>query len=239
MTKKSQPLTSVLRELNKVGELKHERVEAQPLDPRMAMLKAWQARRLARTYADLLAMPRYRMACQFFLEDLYAPRDFSQRDRDVTEMYAFMQRFVPAGLLRPLTETIALYDLTRALDARLLEVLVGQVGIGDTLSEAQYAQGYRLCDNYAERVEQIEQIAEIGSLLDVIVGLPLTGAALQLAKVPARRAGWTELTDFMERGFRAFKQMHGARFFLDTIRKRERLILDRIYAEEPEPFNLG
>jgi hypothetical protein len=154
-------------------------------------------------------------------------------------MYAFMQRFVPEGLLRPLTETIHLYELTQALDVRLRDMLFDEMGVTGSLTEAQYAEAYRRCDNFVERVRQIDKIVEIGELLDLIVALPLTGTALQMAKVPANRAGWTELTGFMERGYRAFKHMRGAHDFLDTIRQRERLILDRIYAEMPQPFAIA
>jgi hypothetical protein len=231
-------LFSVIGQLDEIRNLQREKLDAQPLEPALAVLKAWQSQRLARTYADLLATARYGLACRFFLDDIYAARDFAQRDRDINEMYAFMQRFVPAGLLKPLEETIQLYGLTQALDQRLRDVLVDELGVTDSITEAQYAEGYRRCDNYTERVRQIDKIVEIGSLLDVIIGLPLTGTALQVAKVPANRAGWTELTGFMERGYRAFKQMRGANEFLDAIRRRERTILDRIYAEEPEPFKV-
>ena len=227
---------SILRPLSDIEKLQHERQDEKPLDAHMALLKTWQSQRLARTYADLLASPRYRLACLFFLEDIYAPRDFSQRDHDVTEMYAFMQRFVPETLLRPLTKTIKLYDLTNHLDAQLLDVLVHQLGVTDQITEAQYAEAYRLCDNYPERVKQIEAIYQIGQQLGDIIRLPLTGTALRVASVPSRRAGWTELVDFMERGYRAFSHMGGAKYFLDTIRKRERRILDKIYAQEAEPF---
>jgi hypothetical protein len=40
----------------------------------------------------------------------------------------------------------------------------------------------------------------------------------------------------MERGFNAFKQMRGGRQFLETVRERERRILDRIYTCAPDPF---
>jgi hypothetical protein len=235
---KPPPIFSVLKPLTEIENLQHQRIEAKPLDPQMVMLKAWQSQRLARTYADLLASPRYRLAVLFFLEDIYAPRDFSQRDHDVTEMHAFMRRFVPESLLRPLTKTIQLYDQTNHLDDFLLDVLLHKVGVTDSLSEAQYAEAYRLCDNYVERVEQIEAIYQIGRQLEDVTRLPLTGTALRLAVVPARRAGWIELTEFMERGYRAFKHMQGARFFLDTIRQRERRILKQIYSAEPEPFNI-
>jgi hypothetical protein len=60
--------------------------------------------------------------------------------------------------------------------------------------------------------------------------------ALSIAKGPARRAGWGELTDFLETGYQAFKRLHGADSFLNTIRSRELRILDRIYARDPNPF---
>ena len=46
-------------------------------------LREWQAARLARTHADLLASPRFGQAAEFFLSDLYGPKDFSSRDEEV------------------------------------------------------------------------------------------------------------------------------------------------------------
>jgi hypothetical protein len=241
MTKKPEdkPSISSLTQLAAIDKLKHEELAEKPLDPQVALLKAWQARRMAATYADLLAMPRYKLACEFFLTDIYAARDFSQRDHDLLEMHAFMQRFVPEVALRPLTKTIELYALTQQLDDGLLKVLTTQLGVTTDLTEDQYAEAYRLCDNYVSRVKQIDMICEIGALLDDIVRRPLTGAALQVAKVPARRAGWQQLIDFMERGFIAFKKVNGAGFFLKTVRTREMLILDNIYALRPRPFDIS
>ena len=51
-------------------------------------------------------------------------------------------------------------------------------------------------------------------------------------------AGWHELQGFLERGYAAFKHMKGAEEFLNTIETRETGILDRIYAGDPDPFDL-
>jgi hypothetical protein len=202
----------------------------------MALLRRWQSSRLARTYADLLAHPRYAPACRFFLDDIYAPKDFSQRDEDMRQMYAFTRRFVPAHILRPLTITVELHALTEKLDSRLLEVLTTELGVTDNLTGEQYAEAYRRCDNYQERVQQIDWIFEIGQELNEVVKNPLTGVSLKLARGPARQAGWEELAGFLDRGYQAFKHMRGARGFLATVRKREMRLLDAIYASEPDPF---
>ena len=228
----------VLGILREVENLKHSPVPSPGLDPQLALLRSWQSQRLAQTYADLLATSRYRPACAFFMNELYAARDFSQRDHDIEQMYGFMSRVFPAAMIRPLKQTVDLHRLTQSLDSRLLEVLVNQLGLTDSLTESMYAEAYRLCDNYVERVKQIEWIYKIGLMLDEIMGQPLTGTALAIAKVPARRAGWTELTDFLDNGYKAFKHMHGAEHFVNTIRQREKQILDKIYAEDPTPFAL-
>ena len=225
----------VWRDLEK---LKHQSVASTGLDRHLALLRNWQAQRLARTYADLLARPNYRPACEFFLNDIYAARDFTQRDHDIEQMYAFMRRVFPETLIHPLKLTVEVHALTRDLDERLRKVLITDCGVQDQITEAQYAEAYRRCDNYPERIRQIELVHKIGLELDDIVRQPISGIALTLAKAPARRAGWVELTDFVEHGYHAFRTMRDTTYFLDTIRQREKRILDKIYAEEPEPFSI-
>jgi len=60
------------------------------------LLKQWQADRLARTYADLLASERYAPAAGFFLSDLYGPKDFRGRDDELARVVPVMVRVLPA-----------------------------------------------------------------------------------------------------------------------------------------------
>jgi hypothetical protein len=226
----------LLNDLRHSEELKHQPVAMVGLDPQLAMLREWQAHRLARTYADLLADPRYRPACGFFLSDIYAPRDFSQRDHDLERIHQFLSRVLPAQTIQLLTETVELNSLTNILDNRLLRVLVDRLGVTDAVTPELYAEAYRLCDNYTERVRQIDLTRSI--LMQVGEGARrrVVGAALKLAKVPAQRAGWVDLYDFLERGRQAFGQMKDVKTFVDTVARREMGILDLIYAADLPGF---
>jgi hypothetical protein len=217
-------------------EVKHRPLSGTSLDPKVAMLRAWQSRRLARTYQDLLADERHRLACEFFLDDIYGPYDFSQRDHDIEQMYAFTRRFVPDSMLRPLAVTVELHQLSETLDRHLLDVLLNPLGVVDTITPELYAEGYRLCDNYATRVYQIELIEQVCERIDGIVRNPLTGPTLSLAKRPLRSSGHVALVDFLERGYTGFKHMQGSQHFRATIRQRELSLLDRMYAGEANPF---
>ncbi len=216
----------------------HQPKPGEGLSPQMALLREWQSARLSRTHADLLASDEFGAASRFFLTDIYAPRDFTQRDHDIERMHRFMLKILPAKMLRPLTRAIELNTLTQNLDARLLDALVNELGMSDEITEAMYAEAYRICDNYDDRVRQIEMVSEIGRELSRIAHMPFIGPTVRLMHKPAYQAGWNELQDFLEHGLSAFKRMRHTEQFLDTIASRERLILDRIYARHPHPFDI-
>lgn len=214
----------------------HQKVEARELAPEIALLRKFQSQRLARTHSDLLTSPRYRLAAQFFLDDVYAPRDFSQRDADLQRFYEGVRKVLPERAVAILADVVELAALTDQLDTQLAGVLVNRLGVADAITLEQYAEAYRICDNYEPRLHQINLINRIGLGIDRLVHIPLIGISLKLAHAPAVLAGWGELQGYLERGFAAFKHMKGAEGFLNAITTRETAILDRIFANHPEPF---
>jgi hypothetical protein len=220
----------ILQEIKRSPDVQRQVVAGGSLDPRLALLRQWQSERLARTYADFLADERYRPACQFFLSEVYAPRDFSQRDHDIDHLYKLLSRLLPDSALRLLVDTIKLNNMTRALDNTLLSVLVERLGVTDSLSSQQYAQAYRMCDNYQERVDQIELVTSLIRQLDSGARLPLASLVLRAAGGPAHRAGWGEPYDLLMHGYAAFKRMPDVKPFVHAVEQRERRILDRVFA---------
>lgn len=214
----------------------HTSVDSQGLSPEVALLRTWQTGRLSHTYDDFLRSQRFRPAAIFFLSDLYAPTDFSQRNADLERFYEGLRRALPERALVVLSEGIKLHEFTEKLDIELARVLVEELGVTDAITEDLYAEGYRICNNYDDRLAQIRMIDTVGRGVDHMVRLPFVGIALRLAHTPAHLAGWQELQGFLERGFSAFKHMKGADEFLGTIQSRETRILDRIFAGDPRPF---
>jgi hypothetical protein len=204
----------------------------------LPLLRRWQAQRLARTYADLAVDKRYAPATAFFLSDLYGARDFAERDREVDRAYPWMRKTLPRAAFAPMERALELRDLSAKLDAQLCAVLVGELDVKERISADAYADGYRRCDNRADRLRQIELVVAVGTDLDKVVAKPLLGRMLALSRKPARVAGFGELQEFLERGFEAFRHMGGAAEFLKTIEAREKAILERLLARHPRPFEL-
>lgn len=212
------------------------RSDPQRADDRLR-LRAWQAERLAKTYPDLLANVRHGPAATFFLSDLYGPKDFSQRDEEVTRILPTMRRMLPDAALRAFGAAIELDYLSELLDSEVAARLRKGQGAGPlAVTAARYAEAYRACGHEVDRKRQIELVDGIGRALDRLTRMPLVAGALELMRGPAKMAGLSEVHDFFKRGYDAFRHMRGADEFLRTIRERETRIMERLLAGAPDPF---
>lgn len=222
---KLRQMISFTHNLESPDEIREQALQLDRKD-HLYVLRTWQSQRLAATYADLLANPRYAHACRFFLEDVYAAKDFRQRDEEIRHLYEIISRFLPDILLKLVKTVIELNDLTAALDEELWTVMQDQLGVTDIITMDLYKAGYRLCDNYDERAYQIELIGQIGHMVDMTTRIPMIATTLKIVRAPVTAAGWGDLHDWIQRGYLAFKQMHGAKEFLATVHEREMAILD-------------
>jgi hypothetical protein len=199
-------------------------------------LVEWQSRRLAETYADLASQPRYRLAVEFFMQELYGPRDFSRRDHDLERVSPVIVRVLPAKVVHTVGCAVELNALSQELDNQLLEQLVREGCDFDHIDTASYASAYRNCKNQSLRQLQITLTRQLGEDLDRVVRKPLIRKALMMMRPAAELAGFAELQDFLELGFSAFRSLNGAADFLNTVIGRETQILQRIFAQHPSPF---
>ena len=185
-------------------------------------LQAWQQQRLASAYADLRATPRFQAACTFFIEDLYGPQDFSQRDADVERIFPIMVRLLPPAVLGTVAQAVELDALSHELDRRTALALDPDGPIDTTAYAAAYVQA----TTRAEREYQVLLLLRLGRELDRLVRKPLLWDLLRMCRWPARMAGLSALQSFLERGFDAFRKLQGANPFLLHIARRERGFMD-------------
>jgi hypothetical protein len=221
---------SLKRHLDRLKEL---RGAGNGAPPRLAELKSWQAERLARTYADISAQPRYRAATAFFLDDLYGPKDFSGRDEAMLRILPVMSRVLPQTAVETAALAIELEAVSEALDHALAAALPA-----GPIDDRSYAKAYRESATREEREHQVDLFDAVGRRLDALVKKPFVSSTLKVMRRPAKVAGLGDLQDFLERGFEAFRGMKGADDFLALLRSRETAILNALFSGKPEPFSL-
>lgn len=209
------------------------------LDPAAArkrlLLREWQAARLARSHADLLASPRFGQAAQFFLSDLYGPKDFSSRDEEVERILPLLVSLLPASALQTIALAIEVDALTEQLDAAMV-VELERAGTIDCIDEDAYTAAYRQVGRRPERERQIVLIRTTGEALERLAKNSLLTALLKLMRAPAQLAGLGDLHAFLASGFAAFRRMGNAREFLDCIESTERKLFQNMFSGVAKPF---
>lgn len=192
---------------------------------RVQAVKHYQHRRFEQTYADMLAHPRYAKAARFFLEDLYGPEDFTQRDDQFARIVPALVRMFPREIVGTVEALAALHALSEQLDSAM-----GAALPASPPDHAAYAEAWRAVGQPAQRERQIQLMLQVGGALDRYTRNPLLRQSLRLMRTPAQAAGLGALQGFLENGFDTFREMRGAREFLDTIATRERELAARLFA---------
>jgi len=231
MSNKGVQLSRFRELLSESQQLRRQQVTSEGLSPGQHRLATWQADRLAYAYRDLESQSRYRLAVEFFLSDIYGPKDFTQRDEDVERIYPMMSRVLSATAIESMTRALELHALSQRLDGEMVAALE-RAGVTE-IDGAAWAAAYLEVGDREARERQITLVMELGKLLDSVVANPLIYAAIKVARGPAHAMGFGELQDFVERGFVAFRHMHGADRFLGAVRDRELAIHHRLMAGEP------
>lgn len=223
------PLTaeSLLNELRAVEAERARRAVDPDLDARVQALKAYQQRRFAHTYADLLAHPRYEAATRFFLHELYGPDDFRQRDAQFARVIPTLTRLFPQEVVETVAKLARLHALSERLDTRMATHLTRP-----QITPADYAAAWRACGEPASRQQQIELTMAVGESLDRLTRKPLLRQTLRLMRGPAQMAGLGALQGFLESGFDTFRAMRGAAEFLSTVRHREDTLARGLFQAE-------
>jgi len=220
--------------LGRVIELRARLHRDPELNNHWLAVKRFQSGRLAATYADLLADPRYREACEFFLEELYGARDFEQRDAETQRVVPKLAKMLPGRAIETLLLAVELDELSEELDVGVAREVAPTVD--GEVTPQQYAQAYVKVGSKARRERQIALVDDVGAALDKLARIPMLSPMLGMMKAPAEAWGYGHLHHFLNRGFHAFAKMGGAKEFLATIRRRELAINARLFAREPDPF---
>jgi len=217
----------ITEHLHTVAQLRAARQADPALGERVRALKAYQAQRFERTYADLLASPRYRGAARFFLDELYGPQEFADRDTQFGRIVPALVRLFPHELVATVEQLGQLHALSEALDdstARHLPRLPPD-GPG-------YAQAWQATGRAPAREQQIALTQAIGAALDRYTRNRLMRSTLRLMRGPAQAAGLGALQQFLEAGFDAFGAMKGAGEFLGWVGERERALATALFAPD-------
>lgn len=227
----------ILADLEAVEVLRNQRRGDPAFQQRLQDVKRFQHARFERSYADLLRDPGRRDAAAFFLDELYGPHDFTERDAQFARIVPALVRLFPANIVGTVRQLAQLHALSERLDHAMAERLPD-----GTWGLLEYAAAWRDVGGREGRDQQIDWMLQIGRALLRYTRNPLLRHSLRMMRAPARAAGLSTLQQFLERGFDTFRALRDPDAFLALIASRERAIADWLFSTETSdapPWGLG
>ncbi|MCO5125352.1 MAG: hypothetical protein M9915_16630 [Rhizobacter sp.] len=231
MNPKAESIISLLNQVT----LERRRREVVPgLHAAVLTVKRYQQRRFMHTYADLLTTKRFGAATRFFLDELYGPRDFSQRDAQFVRVVPTLVRLFPSEIVHTVDMLARLHAVSESLDTEM-----GSRVQTDPITRLSYKDAWQSTGRRADRDLQIGLTVEIGAALDRYTRQRVLRHTLKLMRGPAKAAGLGELQRFLESGFDTFREMNGAQDFLDMVITRERALAKALFEARGSAENVG
>ena len=212
----STAVEGILSNLSVVAAERAQRLKVSELGSRVIALKLYQQRRFLHTYADLLQHPRYGAASHFFLEELYSPEDFTQRDEQFARVVPGMVRLFPIDVVETVAALAQLHALSETLDSTM-----GSKLERFPIDKKGYVHAWQATGRHRDRKLQVDLTLDVAHRLDRLTTRKLMRNSLRLMRAPARAAGLSLLQQFLESGFDAFREMKGAGEFIEIVRSRE------------------
>jgi hypothetical protein len=215
----------ILRCLGRVNGERQLRAADKAFATRVIEVKRYQHARFESTYADQLAHKRYAAATRFFLEDLYGPGDFTRRDDEFARVVPALVRLFPHQIVQTVAKLAQLHELSETLDTEMARCMPD----GGPIDDVVYGRAWRQVGRAGDRARQISLMLDVGKALDGFTKSLVLRGSLRMMRGPAAAAGLGALQEFLETGFDAFRNMHGAEQFLTTISQRETELAKKLF----------
>ena len=199
--------------------------------PIIHQLQHWQCERLLVTHDDLAQQKRYQKAMAFFVDELYGPKDFSQRDADLVRVIPKLAKVLPDKAMNAMDDALSLNALSFDLDMAMAQYLKAHFP-DEPINRDNYALAYRHVSRIDDRTHQIDIISHLGDQLADVIKIRGIGMLISLSRRPAKLAGLLALHEFLERGFDAFKALGDVQSFIQPVLVREKAIMQTLLSDE-------
>ena len=117
-------------------------------------------------------------------------------------------------------KVIELNDLSEDLDEQMVNMLMHQKP-GKAWDETVYGEVYRACQNYEQRVYQIDLTVAAIRGVHGMSRIRMIGWILRAVHSVARLAGLGQIMDFLNAGYEALHRIENIDFFAGTVAERE------------------
>lgn len=210
-------LTELRRQVDHAVELRarHLATPGQLQDYRR--FTQWQYDYMMQFATEALRAEEHREALEFIVEEM-AGAHVVERDDQLGQVAPVMARVLPHRLLDALTAVMTNNTRVLELSLSVMNELKSGVSLRKRIHESDYRAALQQFSSYDEFAGLLQTTMDMGDVAKSAVRSRWVGTALRMMNRPAHAAGFGELQQILERGYRTFRDIPDADEFLAEFR---------------------
>ena len=209
------------------------------LKNRLHEAQTWLKNRIQMTHQDLFNQKENVLMAQYFINRLYGGPEFDDLAVQIERLLKYAhkaEKIIPENAIKTGLKSVGLAVLAMQLDEQVAAQLLKDYPADQVIDNEMMRQTLIKLDQYDARLEQLSLLDDLGGALDKYMRSFIMHTAFKMCKGAASKYRFELMYDFMGEGFIAMKPMKSAANFIHTFTVKEREIVEKVHAGEPNPF---
>lgn len=209
------------------------------LKNRLHEAQIWLKNRIQMTHQDLFNQKENVLMAQYFLNRLYGGPEFDDLAVQIERLLKYAhkaEKIIPENAIKTGLKSVGLAVLAMQLDEQVAAQLLKDYPADQVIDNEMMRQTLIKLDQYDARLDQLSLLDDLGGALDKYMRSFIMHTAFKMCKGAANKYRFELMYDFIGEGFIAMKPMKSAANFIHTFTVKEREIVEKVHAGEPNPF---
>ena len=209
------------------------------LKNRLHEAQTWLKNRIQMTHQDLFNQKENVLMAQYFINRLYGGPEFDDLAVQIERLLKYAhkaEKIIPENAIKTGLKSVGLAVLAMQLDEQVAAQLLKDYPADQVIDNEMMRQTLIKLDQYDARLEQLSLLDDLGGALDKYMRSFIMDTAFKMCKGAANKYRFELMYDFIGEGFIAMKPMKSAANFIHTFTVKEREIVEKVHAGEPNPF---
>ena len=209
------------------------------LKNRLHEAQTWLKNRIQMTHQDLFNQKENVLMAQYFINRLYGGPEFDDLAVQIERLLKYAhkaEKIIPENAIKTGLKSVGLAVLAMQLDEQVAAQLLKDYPADQVIDNEMMRQTLIKLDQYDARLEQLSLLDDLGGALDKYMRSFIMHTAFKMCKGAANKYRFELMYDFIGEGFVAMKPMKSAANFIHTFTVKEREIIEKVHAGEPNPF---
>ena len=209
------------------------------LKNRLHEAQTWLKNRIQMTHQDLFNQKENVLMAQYFINRLYGGPEFDDLAVQIERLLKYAhkaEKIIPENAIKTGLKSVGLAVLAMQLDEQVAAQLLKDYPADQVIDNEMMRQTLIKLDQYDARLEQLSLLDDLGGALDKYMRSFIMHTAFKMCKGAANKYRFELMYEFIGEGFIAMKPMKSAANFIHTFTVKEREIVEKVHAGEPNPF---